>query len=286
MARLERGFSLRIHTITSDPNGPRTLEKSNWSGWGFICPRSSFPQYSSREDFLRPGVYLLLGEHDESELPGLYVGESEDLATRLKEHNSKEFWTTVIAFTSSSGQLNKAHIRYLESRLLELAKEASRCNIENKQFPPRPPLNEADRDDSETFLEEILVCLSTLGIGYFEATRPAKSISKQSLFLLKDKDGAVLAEGYETTAGFVIRKGAKLRIDETPSCPKGTVARRQKLVENGLVDQTSDYYLLKEDQTYGSVSSAAEMILARSSNGYEHWFTADGKSVREVRGEI
>ena len=72
--------------------------------------------------------------------PRLYVGEADVLGERLKQHVAgKEFWTRVVAFTSTNEGLNKADVRYLESRLIELAKRANQWAVENGTTPGVPP---------------------------------------------------------------------------------------------------------------------------------------------------
>ena len=55
----------------------------------------------------------------------LYVGEGDPIRTRQGSHYlQKDFWTRAIGFTTTTtttgGQLNKAHLQFLESRLIAL----------------------------------------------------------------------------------------------------------------------------------------------------------------------
>ena len=68
----------------------------------------------------------------------IYIGEADVLKDRLKQHQKqKDFWTGFVAFTSTDENLNKAHVRYLESRLVALAKAANQWEIENQCRPGR-----------------------------------------------------------------------------------------------------------------------------------------------------
>ena len=49
----------------------------------------------------------------------IYIGESDNVLTRLNSHNDREFWNKVIIITRKDDNLNKAHSRYLESKLIE-----------------------------------------------------------------------------------------------------------------------------------------------------------------------
>ena len=67
----------------------------------------------SREDIKTPGVYFLIGDDEESGVSLLYIGEAESVTYRLKQHLSKEFWSSVIAVFSKGENLTKAHMSYL-----------------------------------------------------------------------------------------------------------------------------------------------------------------------------
>ena len=44
---------------------------------------------------------------------------------------NKDFWTRAIGFTTTTaGQLNKAHVQFLESRLIALARAAKRMPLD------------------------------------------------------------------------------------------------------------------------------------------------------------
>ena len=109
-----------------------------------------------RPDLDGPGVYLLIGP-TESGLPPsrVYIGETDDLPGRLDNHNrNKDFWNRAIVFTSKDANLNKAHIRYLEARLIGLAQAAKRAELDNGTVGSLPPLSEPDTAEAEAFLAE------------------------------------------------------------------------------------------------------------------------------------
>jgi hypothetical protein len=122
-AQPRRGFSLRIFLPDGTPDGLRIVEKSNWIGRGVICPRSQFREAKARPEFKKTGVYVLRGPSEEGDLPTVYIGEGDPALPRLERHFvNKDFWTSLILFTSKDENLNKAHIQYLEARLTALAR--------------------------------------------------------------------------------------------------------------------------------------------------------------------
>ena len=165
-----RGFSVNVFLPTGDPEGLKVVEKSNWTGRGLVIPRAMFGESKSREELGRTGVYLLVGPSETSTLPALYVGEGDPIRPRLEQHaKNKDFWTHAVGFTSKDTNLNKAHVQRLESRLVELAKNAKRCVLENGNMPAPPSLSEADEAMAEGFLDDVLLCLPILGYSMFEA---------------------------------------------------------------------------------------------------------------------
>src|SRR5690606_6848639 len=131
--------------LDGDPNGRMTCELSNWTGKAYRIPRIKIKDCGDRPDLMNTGVYLLLGR-DQDGQEQVYLGEAETIFERLKQHiKEKDFWNEAIVFVSKDENLNKAHIKYLESRLYELSKNASRYKLANGNIPPQPAISEADR---------------------------------------------------------------------------------------------------------------------------------------------
>jgi hypothetical protein len=120
-------FSLRIFVADGDPDGLRVVERSNWIGKALVFPRALLPKVKQRDELGQTGVVLLLGPRDDGEGEKLYIGEGDPIRPRLESHYAqKDFWTRAIGFTTTTaGQLNKAHVQFLESRLIALARAAN-----------------------------------------------------------------------------------------------------------------------------------------------------------------
>ncbi len=58
---MQTSFSLRIFVADGDPDGLRTVDKSNWIGKALVFPRALLPQVKARSELAQIGVYLLLG---------------------------------------------------------------------------------------------------------------------------------------------------------------------------------------------------------------------------------
>ena len=53
--------------------------------------------------------------------------------------------------TSAANNLHKAHVKYLEARLIEEARSVKRINLENGTTPSRSGLSEAAQANMESF---------------------------------------------------------------------------------------------------------------------------------------
>jgi len=173
-------FALRVFVPSGVPEGLRIVEKSNWSGIGFVVLRSQLAEFLARPEAQRPGVYVLLGPEPDGSGELAYIGEADPLGRRLEQHAaSRDFWTTAFAFTDKDSHLNKAHGLHAEARLIELAREARRCKLDNLQQGRSISLSEVDRAEAEGYLSELLLCCPVLGLRLFE--RPRRLPSPQPL---------------------------------------------------------------------------------------------------------
>lgn len=275
-----RGFKLTIFLADGTPDGLRIVEKSNWTGRGIVCPRSAFPNARSRDDFGRAGVYVLVGPPSETSLPQIYIGEGDPVRPRIESHAAKkDFWTTVIFFTSKDENLNKAHVQYLESRLVQLAAEAKRCELENENIPQAPSLSEADVAEVDGFLDEMLLCFPVIGISAFEKPR---QITPQSVRLRIGSKG-ISAQGYETGQGLVVLRGSEAALNQLPSIHPYMAELRKVLLTNGILKPDGQKLVFVQDYAFNSPSTAAGVIMGRPANGRIEWTTADGVTLKKLQ---
>jgi hypothetical protein len=275
-----KAFSVRIFLPDGEPEGLRIVEKSNWTGQGLVFPRSLFLQARQRPELRRTGVYVLWGPGESGQLPRAYVGEGDPVLLRLEQHaKSKDFWTHVVAFSSKDQNLNKAHVQRIESRLVGLAHEAKRCELDNANIPQPPSLSEADAADAESFLADVLLCLPVVGVTLFEK---AKATGPKSHDLILKAKG-IEARGIETPQGFVVRAGSQAVKGEVPSIHAYMRELRRALVDKGVLRVDGEVYRLAQDYTFASPSMAAGVMLGRTANGRIEWKDAKGRTLKEIQ---
>ncbi|AUX26136.1 excinuclease ABC subunit C [Sorangium cellulosum] len=173
-------YTIRIYVPAGDPEGVKIVDRFNWTGVGVAFPRILWPEIAARSEFTRAGVYILTGTEEGSadDLPTIYVGQGDGVGERIKAHYAeKVFWEWGYAFVSSNSSLNRAHITWLEYALLERARNAGRCHLNNANAPREPGLTEAEKADTEGFLGELLRILPLLGVRVFEKPVPIASSS-------------------------------------------------------------------------------------------------------------
>jgi hypothetical protein len=290
--------SVTLFLADGSPHGIVVADVGNWSGKVLAGPRSRLPELLRRAEAARTGVYILLGPDPETEDGQLaYIGEADDIAARMRIHlrsEAKDFFERIVFLVSSDETLTKAHIRYLESRLIKLTQEAGSVALTNDTHPDFQRLPEADRADMETFIEHARLVLPILGCDLFRKRRLASTASTAKATGVAGVDDSIFvfatagarATARETDDGFVVLVGSTARRRASDTFPAGYLALRDKLIiERQLVDGPSAELLsFATDVIFTSPSAAASIVAARSASGPLEWKTVDtGTTYRDWR---
>jgi hypothetical protein len=274
--------TIKIFLAHGDPKRLRTAELSNWTGKAIAGPRSEFDSIVARQESWNTGVYFLTGNEPETGNSMVYIGEAESIRDRLKSHLGKDYWNRVVFFISKDENLTKAHIRYLEGRLIELAKQAGRALIKNQQSSGAH-LPESDRADMEIFLEKVQQLLPVLGVEVLVPTKvPAKGITELALLSCEIK--GLRATGYLTPNGIVVLAGSQAVLKERPSSKKWPWAHnmRQNLIDEGALTVQADHLVFCRHTEFSSPSAAAAVIHGGHTNGLLAWKNKDGRTLKEL----
>lgn len=295
-----KGFDLQIYLPDGDPEGIRLIKKSNWTGIGFLFPKSMISEVAQRGYVDKPGIYILLGDVNEF-YPKIYIGEADSVTDRLKQHygdERKNFWENTLCFNSQDERLNKAHVQYLEARLFELAKTAKRSEMQNANQPRITNLSGAERDYAEVFLEQLLLCCSTLGVRVYEANTIdavqanetinfdpefAEFLFTQSV-LVENEKIQVKATGVGFKNGnLIVKKDSIGVLADKPYMPGGWKELKEKLLENGVLFKNTDgkTFRFLQDYKFSSTSTAGGIIVGATTNGPQNWKTLRGVPFKE-----
>jgi len=276
--------TLKMFLAYGDPKRLRTVELSNWTGKAVSGPRSEFDKVLEREESVGAGVYFLTGIDPESNRSAIYIGEAECIKDRVKSHLSRDFWNNITFFITKDENLTKAHIKYLEGRLIDIARDAERSIVINSQGSGAK-LPESDREDMEIFLEKMQQVLPVLGVEVFLDKSSSTVHGKQKKELLSCNIKDLTATGYLTPNGIVVLKGSQAVLKERASAqkwPSVLVQRNRLIEENALVEKDSSY-IFEKDVEFSSPSSAAATIHGGSANGLTAWVNKDGVQLKQLQ---
>lgn len=274
--------TIKLFLPRGDAKSLRTAEISNWTGKAIAAPRTELDELLAREELEKAGVYILIGSDPLTNAARAYIGEAEVIRDRLKQHKTKEFWVSAIVFVSKDENLTKAHVRYLESRLLTEAAQIGRFTLEQNQAGGSK-LPESDREDMEVFLARIRQLLPVLGSDILAPITQATAKAQPGGVLFCRIKGAE-ARGQRTANGFVIFHGSTAVLEERPSAESYpyVVAQRNQLIADGTLIERDGFLVFTKDAEFSSPSSAAVVIHGGSANGLTAWKTKDGKSLKQL----
>lgn len=281
------GRKLTIYMLDGTATGPKTIEIGNWSGMAVFSPRAPLKSMLARPEFDSPGVYFLRSESESFEFDeGIYIGEAEELRARLKQHIADRDFESVVCFLSKDELLTKAHIKYLESRLIALAREANSSFVENSNNPKGARLSEADLSDMEYFIEQIRLILPTVGMTSLVVAAPHTATqgaipAKGSTYKVKSK--SLSATMVETDGAFVIKAGSQASAKTSQSIAEGWLKIRKKLIDAGILKLQGDVLVFTEDANFSSPSAASSVVLGRQAPGPISWIDSEGRTYKEIQ---
>jgi hypothetical protein len=218
--------------------------------------------------------------------PRAYIGEAEVIRERLKQHKTKEFWVSAIVFISKDENLTKAHVRYLENRLLAEAAQIKRFTLEQNQAGGSK-LPESDREDMEVFLARIRQLLPVLGSDILTPiAQPAAKTQPGGVLYCRIKGAE--GRGQRTANGFVIFQGSTAVLEERPSAENYpyVIAQRKQLIAEGVLTEKDGFLVFTRDAEFSSPSASAAVIHGGSANGLTAWKTEGGKSLKQLDEQV
>lgn len=232
----------------------------------------------------------------------VYVGEGDNVGVRIASHNKdadKEFWEHVCVITSKDLNLTKAHVRYLESRLIKIIDREGRASLANKSDPDFDLLPESDLADMDDFIARLQILLPVLGADFVRPTPQVHSskaakptsippsqqngidgtqVQKYPLDAgthpeFRMSAGGLQARAVEVDGQMMILAESDARSEEAPSLASNVRAYREQLRRAGklrLAEGTGNLRFT-EDVAFTSPSAAAQAVMGTSRNGRTDW---------------
>lgn len=277
------GKSIELFLVNGTADSLIIAELSNWNGKAIKIPRIEVSS-CDRDDITQAGVYFLFCKEDDGS-DSVYIGEAENVKDRLVQHlrdyqseKEKYYWSTAVVFIGRD--LNKALIRYLENRFVEIARASKRYLVLTKNTYRNTVMKESQVAVMEEFVDNVKILINALGYKVLEPFAQVDSstatVDDELLFITS---GSVNATGKVTAEGFVVFAGAIVNEKmSVKSLSAGMQKQRQKLFDSPKVNDL----VTTEDILFSSSSAAADFILGYSVSGPRTWKTKDGKSLKEI----
>ena len=277
------GKSIELFLVNGSADSLITAELSNWNGKAIKIPRIEVAS-CTRDDITQAGVYFLFCKEDDGS-DSVYIGEAENVRDRLVQHirdyqaeKEKYYWNTAVIFVGRD--LNKALIRYLENRFVEIARSCHRYQVLTKNTYRNTVMKESQIAVMEEFVDNVKILINALGYKVLDPLlqNPA-STSPESAQLLNINTGSTNATGMVTAEGFVVLKGAV--VNEKTSA-KSLSAGMKKLRDSIFAEGKVENLTTTEDLLFSSSSAAADFVVGYSVSGPRTWKTKDGRSLKEL----
>jgi predicted GIY-YIG superfamily endonuclease len=277
------GKAIELFLVNGTADSLITAELSNWNGKALKIPRIEVAS-CNRDDITQAGVYFLFCKEEDGG-DSVYIGEAENVKERLVQHlrdyqseREKYYWNTAVIFIGRD--LNKALIRYLENRFVEIARSCKRYIVLTKNTYKNTVMKESQIAVMEEFVDNVKTLINALGYKVLEPVLQADSVSSiDDDDLLYIATGGANAVGRITSEGFVVLKGST--INEKVSI-KSLSAAMFKLREKYQSEGKVDNLITTEDILFSSSSAAADFVLGYSVSGPRMWKSKDGCSLKEI----
>ena len=277
------GKSIELFLVNGTADSLIIAELSNWNGKAIKIPRIEVSS-CNRDNITQAGVYFLFCKEDDGS-DSVYIGEAENVKDRLVQHlrdyqseKEKYYWSTAVVFIGRD--LNKALIRYLENRFVEIARVSKRYLVLTKNTYRNTVMKESQIAVMEEFVDNVKILINALGykvLEPFAQVDPSNDTVDDKLLYITS--GSVNATGKVTAEGFVVFAGATLNEKmSVRSLSAGMQNQRKKLFDSSKVNNL----VTTEDILFSSSSAAADFILGYSVSGPKTWKTKDGRTLKEL----
>lgn len=274
------GKAIELFLVNGTAESLITAELSNWNGKAIKIPRTEVSG-CDRDDIRGAGVYFLMCQEDDG-TDSVYIGEAENVQDRLVQHlrdyqsgKEKYYWNTAVLFVGRD--LNKALIRYLENRFVEIARECGRYSVLTKNTYKNTVMKESQIASMEEFIDNVKILINTLG---YRVLVPAPVASVDTTYLYCKGSGAS-AKGFISSGGFTVLKDSVVSDHLVPAFEtrgKTYFNLRNALEKDGIIVERK----FTKDYEFSAPSAASAVVLGRPSNGNTDWKTSDGITLKNL----
>lgn len=273
-----RPFTIQTYFPDGDTRGYKISQIPTRTIQSIYIPRADLDLVIiSRNELAYNGLYFLFEEDEllDDREKIVYIGESENVAKRLKSHSvNKIKWETAVVFTTTGeeNQLTKADIKYLENYCYEKALEVDRYKID-QNTPTKSFVNESREADLMDLYKTISDLLVFLGYPLFLPKQGKNEMRKEDEYYFLSNHGSD-GKAIYSKDGMLVTKGTKIASNPTNSFPNMKLLNRLK--ELDIINKDG---VFTKDYIFSSPSTAAAIVSLASSNGWTAWKNKDGKTL-------
>lgn len=275
-----QGRTLELFFVNGKPSGILIAEVFGWTGHILKTSRTQIYEALKRDKSKYTGVYILLGE-SKTGSPLAYIGEGDDISSRIKSHIvDKDWWENAVFITAQTNVLTKTHSSYLETRLIKKALNAKKIELDNGKIPTLPSLKESEIANIESFLADVLMVLPAIGINMFEQDkRPqmneerGKSEVHPIELELKTPKHKLHAFAVIKDDEFVVLEGSTARL-KWEGKNKWDITYKKlhnDLVKNQILVKDGDQRRFTQNVVFSSSSAAGAVVNGRPTAGPSAW---------------
>ncbi len=274
------GKAIELFLVNGTADSLITAELSNWNGKAIKIPRTEV-QECDREDIKGAGVYFLFCKEDDG-ADSVYIGEAENVLERLKQHlrdyqadKESYYWNAAVVYVGRD--LNKALIRYLEDRLVKIARECKRFHVLTKSTYSKTVMKESQIASMEEFIDNIKILMGTLN---YNVLKPIPQAADDTKYIYCKGSGAE-AKGFISSGGITVLKGSRVSDGTVPSFEtrgKSYYRLRNQLENDGtIVDR-----VFQHDYEFNAPSAASAVVMGHTSNGNVDWKDENGVKLKDM----
>ncbi len=293
-ARMGAARTVQMFLMDGTPTGRIKCSLDNWVGRVYLIPRTEITQSKDRPELNQTGIYLLFGTDSDTGEELVYVGQAcerrngSGVLGRVAEHLGEEkleYFTHAIIIITADDSFGPTEISYLENAFYRLACEADRVRAVNGNDPSPGKVTEEKQAALDEFISSAKILIGSLGYRVFDAvdeakaapapTSPHTALAPEPTLILSSS----LASGYgrQTSEGFVVLAGAKLRSEVAQSAPESVHKNRKR-----FADRISSDGILERDTLFTSPSAASDFLTGASTSGKLYWKNEQGLTLREL----
>lgn len=293
-ARMGAARTVQMFLMDGTPTGRIKCSLDNWVGRVYLIPRTEITPSKDRPELNQTGIYLLFGTDSDTGEELVYIGQAcerkngNGVLGRVAEHLGEgklEYFTHAIIIITADDSFGPTEISYLENAFYRLACEADRVRAVNGNDPSPGKVTEEKQAALDEFISSAKILIGSLGYRVFDAvdeakaapapTSPHTALSPEPTLILS----STLASGYgrQTSEGFVVLAGAKLRTEATQSAPQSVHNNRER-----FADRISSDGILQRDTLFTSPSAASDFLIGASTSGKVYWKNEQGITLREL----